>query len=929
MIRYATLAILITLGAKSFADEPVDYNMHVAPILRKYCSACHNADDPEGKLVLDTHASLLKGGEHGAAITPGRAETSRLIRLVTRAAKPYMPPDDSEPPKPEEIAILKRWIDEGARGPTGDSPDAMQLITPKIKVTAKAKRSINQIAASPRGDVFAIARFGEVEIVQVTDGTIVQRLGEIIGNVQSVSFSRDGAFVVSASGEPGLFGEAKLWNTRDWSLVKTFRGHKDALLCAQVSPDGKVLATSSYDQTIVLWDIESGKKLRALEGHNGAVFEVAFHPSGTMLASASGDRTVKLWRVADGTRLDTLKESTKELYTLAFTPEGDRLAAAGVDNRIRVWKIDGEGREGANPLVASQFAHEQAVLRMVFSPKGDILATSGEDSLVKIWNASDLSNRDVLEKQPDWSTALTISADGGSVVAGRLDGTWKPYAVRPNDDSSNHIPPALADVNAETDYGEQPSVDKLPRCDEVEPNNQFSAATTMSAPGVAVGRIFAQQEGKAGDEDWFRFAAIKGDQWILETNASRTGSPLDSKIEVFDIGGKPVPRLLLRAIRNTTIEFRGASSDQRGFRLENWEEMLLNDYVYLNGEVIKLFQQRRGPDADGSFFPENGNRMGFFDTTPIAHALGEPGYMVVPYPVGTKLPDNGLPVITLNFENDDDSSRRLGKDSRLSFVAPETGDYLVRVRDVRGFAGENYKYELIVRRPVPGFKVTLNGANPTINLGSGKSFSVKAERNDNYMGPIRVEIGNLPPGFRVTSPIEIPAGLYEAQGVINASADAPQPTPENMAATTIAASGKFAQRDLIGEINPLGTIKLADKAKVHVHLERIDAVANAVTTVDAPEVEIAAGGLAKCRLRVERDGFNDRIAFDVENLPHGVIVDDIGLSGVLIPEGETERMIVLRAESWVGEQSRLFHATAKVEGNQSSLPMRLVVKRQK
>jgi hypothetical protein len=80
-------------------------------------------------------------------------------------------------------------------------------------------------------------------------------------------------------------------------------------------------------------------------------------------------------------------------------------------------------------------------------------------------------------------------------------------------------------------------------------------------------------------------------------------------------------------------------------------------------------------------------------------------------------------------------------------------------------------------------------------------------------------------------------------------------------------------------------------------------------------------------LRVERNGFNDRIAFGVDNLPHGVIVDDIGLSGVLIPEGQSERTVFLRAEPWVSEQSRLFHATAQVEGNQSSLPMRLVVKK--
>ena len=95
----------------------------------------------------------------------------------------------------------------------------------------------------------------------------------------------------------------------------------------------------------------------------------------------------------------------------------------------------------------------------------------------------------------------------------------------------------------------------------------------------------------------------------------------------------------------------------------------------------------------------------------------------------------------------------------------------------------------------------------------------------------------------------------------------------------------------------------------------------------ANEIVITPGGSTKCRLRVERNGFDDRIAFDVANLPHGVIVDDIGLSGVLIPEKQTERTIFLRAEPWVAEQSRLFFATAQVEGNQCSLPLEIRVEK--
>jgi hypothetical protein len=502
----------------------------------------------------------------------------------------------------------------------------------------------------------------------------------------------------------------------------------------------------------------------------------------------------------------------------------------------------------------------------------------------------------------------------------------------------------MAEVPADVDYGPQPAMDKLAKVAEMEPNDRPEEATVLSVPGIATGRIFDATSGQTRDQDLFRFDAKAGDQWIVETKAARDKSPLDSKVEVLDQQGQPVPRLLLRAVRDSVIEFRGMNSEQRGVRLANWEEMLLNEYVYLSGDVIKLFQQRRGPDADAQFYPENGNRFAYFETTSRAHNLGEPGYIVVPYAVGTELPNNGLPVFTLFYENDDEPQRKLGKDSRLTFVAPADGVYFVRVTDVRGFAGEDFKYELTIRRPMPDFNVSLTGNNPTINVGSGKPFTVKAERIDNFNGPIRVDIENMPPGFQVTTPIVIQEGHFEAAGLINALTDATAPTEEQLKAIKITATATVCGVDRTKSAGSLGTIKTAAKAKVIVHLTPPTSAAgikpgsgeSPTTTVSEEqatntfpamqELTITPGGKIAAKLRVERNGFDDRIAFDVANLPHGIIVDDIGLSGVLIPEKQTERTIFLRAEPWVQEQTRPFFATAQVEGNQCSLPMLLTVR---
>jgi hypothetical protein len=938
---YSSLLLVLLCGECAlFAAEAPDYSKQVQPILTKYCTACHNDEDREGKLSLDSYGALLKGGDKGASVTPGHSDLSRLVRVLTGQSQPAMPPKDNEAPSADEVAVLKSWIDAGAKGPSGDSPDPTLLVTPNVPVKGQPKSAIHAIALSPAGDVLALAKHGQVELRKYPGQAPLFTLAGHSGSVNDVVFSADGKLLASAAGEPGLFGEAKLWNVAEGSLLKTVRGHKDSLYAVALSPDGQLMATGGYDSAIRLWNAATGAEVRTFEGHNGAVFDLAFSPNGKFLASASGDRTVKLWAVQTGERLDTLKESVKELYAVAFNPGGDRLAAAGVDNRIRLWQVTPDGKEGTNTLLVSKFAHELPILRLVYSADGQSLVSTGEDRLIKVWSTADMSNRQTLEKQSDWASGVALLPKADKLVAGRIDGTTGDYEITAAAAISEQPLTPLSEVPPAVTYGPQPAIDELPKVEEAEPNDAPSQANLIGTPGTALGRVFGGDRGADVDEDLFRFDAIEGQQWIIETEAARKGSPVDSKIEVLDLDGKPVPRLLLRAVRDTEIEFRGMSSDQRGVRLKNWDELLLNEYVYLNGEVLKHFQQRRGPDADGNMYPENGNRFTYFETTPRTHALGELGYLVIPYPIGTKLPNNGLPVFTLNYENDDQSQRQLGKDSRVTFVAPRTGSYLVRVSDVRGFTGDNYTYRLIIRRPQPDFKVTLGDINPTVNAGSGKKFSVKAERFDNFNGPIRVDVTGAPPGFQISSPIVIPEGMYEAQGVVNALKDAPATTEANMAQTKASATADIAGSDVTLEVPSLGTIKLADKPKVLVHLspaptmvattaqavEPAAGPASALTFPTPPEITIHPGEMVSCHLRVERNGFNDRIQLDVHNLPHGVIVDDIGLNGILIPEGQTERTIFLRAEPWVPEQSREFFAVAQVEGNQASLPMKIHVK---
>ena len=90
---------------------------------------------------------------------------------------------------------------------------------------------------------------------------------------------------------------ARTWREKDegWFVSANDQGHWSAVQCCAISPDGRLIASGSSDQTVVLWDVERGVAVRVLSGHDAAVNACAFSPDGRTLASAGADRTLRLW----------------------------------------------------------------------------------------------------------------------------------------------------------------------------------------------------------------------------------------------------------------------------------------------------------------------------------------------------------------------------------------------------------------------------------------------------------------------------------------------------------------------------------------------------------------------------------------------------------------------------------------------------------
>ena len=93
------------------------------------------------------------------------------------------------------------------------------------------------------------------------------------------------------------------------------------------------------------------------------------------------------------------------------------------------------------------------------------------------------------------------------------------------------------------------------------------------------------------------------------------------------------------------------------------------------------------------------------------------------------------------------------------------------------------------------------------------------------------------------------------------------------------------------------------------------------------EITIAPGEIIPAWVKIKRNGADGDLRFDVENLPHGIIVDNLGLSGITVLAGKNEGEIALKASDWVAEQDRLCFAVSREAGRQSSLPVMLHVRK--
>lgn len=416
--------------------KPVVYQKDIEPIFTNKCSFCHAGKVKEADLDMSTYESLMKGGKSGKPIVPGKPADSLLVKLAGRTGKPPMPPKEEEPLSPEELALIKLWIEQGAKGPVAEgiarpetlakimprvppakvtpvralavSPDKatvvvgrgnqihlfdgkkgdhrQRLVDPRLAGPDKAPVSaahlslVESLAISLDSKTLASGSFREVVLWDLETGSIRQRLTGFADRVDALAFSPDGKYLAAGGGAPAENGEVRIYRLEDVKLVANIsKGHSDTVLGVSFSPDSKKLATCGADKFVKVFEVPTGRFLKSFEGHSHHVLDVGWKSDGKLLASAGADNVVKVWDYQRGEQVRTIKAHSKQVSRLVFTGR-NQFVTCSADRTVKVWNLD-TGAVVRTLSGAKDFLHALAA-----SPDGAVLVAGSEDGQALLYD---------------------------------------------------------------------------------------------------------------------------------------------------------------------------------------------------------------------------------------------------------------------------------------------------------------------------------------------------------------------------------------------------------------------------------------------------------------------------------------------------------------------------------------------------------------
>ncbi len=305
-----------------------------------------------------------------------------------------MPPEDNEVGAqnltPQELGLLKLWIDQGAKGEVLGIAAAPQWQPLPARVNP-----IYAVTIAPNGDYLAASRANQIFMYHVPGKILIGRLTdpELVKSgtyskpgvahfdlVQSLAFSPDGQWMAS-----GGYRTVKLWQRQEGIRQAALPSAEAAVTAIARSLDGGMLAVAEENGNIKLIDLASGKVTQTLAGHEGAVHGVRFSADASQLISGGADKTYRIWDTADGKEIANGATSSP-VTAVTFAAEDKQAVTAEEDNVIRTWSIEAGEGEQPKPLKELK-GHTARITDLAFMPGGTPhIVSASQDASVRRWD---------------------------------------------------------------------------------------------------------------------------------------------------------------------------------------------------------------------------------------------------------------------------------------------------------------------------------------------------------------------------------------------------------------------------------------------------------------------------------------------------------------------------------------------------------------
>jgi cytochrome c len=231
------------------------------------------------------------------------------------------------------------------------------------------------------------------------------------GPVRALAISADGNTAISGSFDTS----AILWSLKADAAKQVLRFHDGAVnAVAFLGSTADSIATTGADTRIAIWKAGETQPRTVLQGHTAPVVSLAVAPDGKMLASASWDHTVRLWPLAGANSAPRVLEGHQQnVNGVAFLPDGSAVVSAGYDASLRIWPL---ARSGA-PLIVSVPSPLNAV---AVAPQGEILCAGADGKVYVVSSTGEVRAAIPASETP--IIALAISRDGALIAAAGIRG---------------------------------------------------------------------------------------------------------------------------------------------------------------------------------------------------------------------------------------------------------------------------------------------------------------------------------------------------------------------------------------------------------------------------------------------------------------------------------------------------------------------------